>query len=116
MATFTSTVGTSVGTVATFEMGIPGAESPAEAQVSVRKVPWGSNVIVDLGGQGPRRLVATVLIGSAQEWANLLAVRGDQGTLVWSGGTHTAVLMSVTGQDWRYTYHTKARCEWLIVS
>ena len=115
MATFTSSVGTSAGTVATFEMGVSGAEWRGQTQVTVREIPWGTNVVVDLGGQGQKILAATVLLPSKTEWGDLLAVRGDQGLLVWSGGTHTAVLLSVAGQDWRFDYPTKARCEWLIV-
>lgn len=81
-----------------FEIESRPVSGSAAALVSVRHVPGGNEVYVDLGGQLPRRRRFRVYTEDVATFEALEAKRGVQGTLTTTAfGTHTAILEQV---DW----------------
>lgn len=66
----------------------------AAAEISVRKIPGGDRVLIQVAGRGVSTLQLPIRCTSAQ-LASLRGQVGVQGSLSYSGGSPTAVLQTV---------------------
>ena len=99
----------------TFSLVVPGFALQAPSKVVVHEIPGGSNWYVHLNGPSPERLSGDVSCASYAVYTNLKALVGTQGSLVWTRGTRTAVLLSL---DWHTATKAGAqvaRAEWLLL-
>lgn len=82
----------------TFSIESPGYPLERRANVSVRHIPGGDEVYIDLAGKGPAyfrpRIVAT-----ESDYATLEGKIGTQASLVYEGGTVTAVLLALVNAE-----------------
>ena len=79
------------------ERGAIGRDYPqhgATAEISVRKIPGGDSVLIQVAGRGATTLQLPIRCTSAQ-LASLRGQVGQRGSLSYSGGSPTAVLQSV---------------------
>lgn len=83
------------------EMGGIGHNYPqhgATAEISVRKIPGGDSVLIQVAGRGATTLQLPIRCTSSQ-LASLRGQVGQRGSLSYSGGSPTAVLQSVDGAN-----------------
>jgi hypothetical protein len=78
-----------------FDMEMPSYPRERRANLSVRPIPGGDEFYVDFTGRGPITMRPKVLATDANYTALENKV-GDQGTLVFEGGTVTAVLVAIS--------------------
>lgn len=79
------------------ERGAIGRDYPrhgATAEISVRKIPGGDSVLIQVAGRGAFTLQLPIRCSSSQ-LASLRGQVGQRGALSYSGGSPTAVLSSV---------------------
>lgn len=78
-------------------MGAIGHNYPqhgATAEISVRKIPGGDSVLIQVAGRGASTLQLPIRC-TATQLASLRGQVGQRGSLSYSGGTPSAVLQSV---------------------
>jgi hypothetical protein len=89
----------SFGGVSFEERGSIGRDYPqhgAQAAISVRKIPGGDRVLIQVAGRDAATLQMPITCSSAQ-LASLRGQVGNQSTLSYSGGSKSAVLQTVDG-------------------
>ena len=101
----------------TFDLLLQGLEDRHEGLTTVREVPSGTHVYVDLGGALLQRRTVRVKVDTEAAYLALAALPGtaaSSGTLVSAEGSRPAVLLSVS-RDWRRgaTYQL-LRTEWVF--
>lgn len=66
------------------------------AEVSVRRIPGSVDNVIDISGPTPRTLNLAVKFADEDAWLNFKAQAGVEASLVYSGGTVTALLTSAS--------------------
>jgi hypothetical protein len=88
------------GVEASFDALLDGREYSQEATVHELNVPWGNTVVVQRAGNQLPHLNLDVLCQTQTQVNRVLGGLNQSGTLVYWGGTHSAVLTSATEANW----------------
>jgi hypothetical protein len=108
----------SLGSVTSiFTLRVTDHTRSAGARVSVRQVPGGNTVVIDLGGPEPERLKGTVTLPTAADEAALVTLRGQQGTLIWPEEPtgRQGILLPTERTSYLPGGKRQVRCEWILL-
>lgn len=101
----------------TFDLLLAGLDDRHEGMTTVREVPGGDHVYVDLGGPLLQRRTVQLKVDTEAAYLALAALPGTagaSGTLVSAEGSRDAVLLSVSRTWRRGTTYQLLRSEWVF--
>lgn len=102
------------GVAAEFDALLEGREYTQEATVHKLDVPWGNTVVVQRAGTGLPTLRLDAFCTTQVQVNRLLGGLNQSGTLDYWGGTHTAVLESVSDVNWWDPERRRLRLQFTI--